>query len=99
MWIPTVKFEPVPYVNPITGETITVYNLVDAGDGTRFITTRQDLFRRYHGFEIYGSKRLSDKSYLAGSIVFSAIKGNVDNDFDEEEGIVIRFGFAECSNQ
>jgi hypothetical protein len=83
----TSQFEPVPYVNPITGETITVYNLVDSGDGTKFITNPPGLFRRYHGFEIYGSKRLSDKLYLAGSIVFSAINGNVDNDEEEGDGI------------
>jgi hypothetical protein len=77
---PTRQFEPAPYVNPITGETITVYNQVDPGDGTIFITNAPTLFRRYHGFEMYGSKRLSDKLYLAGSIVFSRIKGNVDND-------------------
>jgi outer membrane receptor protein involved in Fe transport len=77
---PTRQFEPAPYVNPITGETITVYNQVDPGDGTIFITNAPTLFRRYHGFEMYGSKRFSDKLYLAGSIVFSRIKGNVDND-------------------
>jgi outer membrane receptor protein involved in Fe transport len=83
----TSQFEPVPYVNPITGKTITVYNRVDPGDGTKFITNKSILFRRYHGFEIYGSKRLSDKFYLAGSIVFSAVKGNVDNDRVEGNGL------------
>ncbi|HSE41971.1 MAG TPA: TonB-dependent receptor [Acidobacteriota bacterium] len=82
----TSEFEPVPYLNPITGETITVYNLVDPGDGTLLIANAPILFRRYHGFEIYGSKRLSNKLYLAGSIVFSRIKGNADNDGVEGTG-------------
>lgn len=80
---PTSQYEPVPFVNVLTGETITVYKLIDPGDGSRFITNPQGLFRRYHGFEIYGSKKISEKFFLAGSIVFSRIRGNADNDLLE----------------
>ena len=84
---PTSQYEPVPFLNVFTGETITVYKRIHAGDGSRLITNPEDLYRQYHGFEISGSKRFSDKFYIAGSIVFSRIRGNADNDTDEGFGV------------
>ena len=69
------EYEPVPFVNPITGETITVYNLVREVLG-KVLINPPGLYRRYDGFEIFGNKQFTNKLSLSGSLVFSKLSGN-----------------------
>ena len=69
------EYEPVPFVNPLTGETISVFRLV--GDEVKLLLTNpEDLYRNYHGLQITGAKYISKDFYVSGSIVFSTTNGN-----------------------
>ncbi len=72
-------YEPVPFLNPVTGETITVFNRLNPEETGFFITNPSGLFRRYHGVEVYGNKRFSNGLALNASFVVSKVEGNVDN--------------------
>jgi hypothetical protein len=69
------EYEPVPFVNPITGETITVYSLV-GNEVKLLLTNPDDLYRRYNGFQITAAKQVTEKFYLSGSLVLSKLIGN-----------------------
>ncbi len=73
------QFEEVPFVNPITGETISVFNRLDEGETEFLITNAPGLFRRYDGFEVTANKRFSKNLFLSGSILIFKAKGNIDN--------------------
>ena len=75
----TAVWDPLPYINPITGEPMTIYSLVDPGDGSRFITNPDGLFRTYRAFELFVNGRLSQNFQLSGSVVYSETRGNAPN--------------------
>lgn len=68
-------YVPVPFVNPLTGETITVFNRVDP-NLTKVFTNPAGLFREYNGIEVFASKQISTKISLSGSLVYSRLTGN-----------------------
>lgn len=73
-------YQEVPFVNPLTGQTITVFNRLNTDAGTSFFITNVDaLFRNYHGIEIVGGTRFGRKFSLNGSVVWSRARGNVGN--------------------
>lgn len=71
-------YEEVPFVNPITGQTMTLFNELVAPT-TLFITNPDGLFRKYDAIEVYGGKRFSKKLTLNGSVVWSRTRGNTSN--------------------
>lgn len=95
----TTQYEPVSFVNPVTGETITVFNLVENpfGNNTVTVLTNPDgLFRRYHGVEIIANGRLFKSLSLSGSFVYSKVEGNVSNTFNDA---LVFSGFLDDPNQ
>jgi hypothetical protein len=79
-------YEPFLYLNPVTGQNITLYKPVDISDLRSLITNPSGLFRRYDGFEIYANGRVSRKLSLSGSFLYSRIKGNTPNIPDAVKG-------------
>jgi Carboxypeptidase regulatory-like domain/TonB dependent receptor-like, beta-barrel len=69
------QYEPVPFVNPLTGETITVYNLVGE-KGPKILTNPPGLYRQYNGLEFFANKQFSRNVSLSGSLVLSKLTGN-----------------------
>ncbi len=69
------EYEPVPFVNPISGETITVYNLTKS-EFEKIFTNPEGIYRQYHGFELFTNKRFGNKLSLSASVVFSRLTGN-----------------------
>lgn len=78
-------FEPIPFVNPLTGETITIYNQLNYPQPL-LITNVNQLYRRYNGLEITAAKRFSSKFTMNGSLVFSRTKSNISNTDDTSDG-------------
>lgn len=72
-------YEPVPFLNPLTNEKITVFNRLNPGQFSLLITNPDGLFRQYHGVEIYGNKRFSNQLSLSASLVISKVEGNANN--------------------
>lgn len=68
------SYTPVPYVNPLTGETITVFSRI--GRPSYFLTNPPELYRQYDGLEFYVSKQLPNRVSVSGSFVYSNMKGN-----------------------
>jgi hypothetical protein len=68
-------WEPVPFMNPLSGETMTVYRFVSEGEPPIF-TNPPGLYRRYDGVELFANKHFANKLYLSGSFVFSKLTGN-----------------------
>jgi outer membrane receptor protein involved in Fe transport len=73
------QYEPVIVTNPLTGEPLTVFNRSNPGSEEFFIKNPAGLFRQYHGLQITGNKRFSDKFSLTGSFVIQKATGNVNN--------------------
>lgn len=73
------EFEPLPFVNPITGETITVYNRLNP-DPVFFFTNPAGLKRRYNGIQFTASKYLFKNLSVMGSFVYSRLTGNAPGD-------------------
>jgi hypothetical protein len=70
-------------VNPLTGETITVFNRVDPfEDVILLVTNPEGLFRTYDGLEVIANGRFFDNLSLSGSFVYSRVKGNISNTFN-----------------
>jgi hypothetical protein len=69
------QFEPMPFLNPLTGQTITVYNLVSP-DLTLFYTNPSGLHREYNALEVFANKQIARKLSVSGSFVFSRLTGN-----------------------
>ncbi len=72
------EFDPVSFINPITGEPITVY-LVKDPDAGHVVTNPPGLYRRYHGVEIFASKQFSSGFSFTGSLVYSDLEGNAQS--------------------
>lgn len=68
-------WEPVAFVNPLSGKTITVYRFVSSG-GSAILTNPPGLYRRYDGVELFANKSFTNKLYLSGSLVYSKLQGN-----------------------
>lgn len=68
-------YEELPFINPLTGETITVYNRI--GTNPAFLVKNvPELFRRYQGIQFTASKYLFRNLSVQGSIVYSRSTGN-----------------------
>jgi hypothetical protein len=68
-------WEPVPFLNPLTQETITVFRFISEGDPP-VLTNPPGLYRRYDGVELFVNKQFAGKLYLSGSFVYSKLTGN-----------------------
>jgi outer membrane receptor protein involved in Fe transport len=80
----TTRYQPAPFVNPITGETITVFERIDTfGDVKTVLTNPSGLFRRYNGLEIEANARFFTRLSMTGSFVYSRVKGNISNTFND----------------
>ena len=76
----TGQYEPVPFFNPITGQTITAFQQTNPDDPQILLITNPDfLFRHYDAVEVYAGKRFSNKLTLNGSVVWSQTRGNTSN--------------------
>ena len=85
-------YEPVPFVNPVTGEAMTLFNRTNPDVPNSFFITNPDgLFRNYHAVEVYGGKRFSKDFTLNGSVVWSRSRGNTDNSFGGADGFTLLF--------
>jgi TonB-dependent receptor-like protein len=74
------EYVPVPFVNPLTGELITVFN--NQGHDTTapsLLTNPDGLFRKYDALEISASRRFTNNLSLSGSVVYCRTTGNVPN--------------------
>lgn len=71
------RYEDVPFVDPVTGETILVKNQInDPVTDNHFLITNPDFFyERYHGFMISVKKRMSKKWRMDGSVTLSRTSG------------------------
>ena len=72
-------YEPVPFVNPVTGEMITVYSRPENNVRYRLLTNPEGLYRRYDGLEVYLNRRFLNQLALSASFVYSKTRGNVPN--------------------
>jgi hypothetical protein len=65
----TSTWEPVPFQDPVTGNTITVFNQVfDPVNGPLFsVVNAAELDQDFRGFEVIATKRLSNRWQLLGS--------------------------------
>jgi hypothetical protein len=69
----TSTWEPVPFQDPVTGNTITVFNQVfDPVNGPLFsVENSAQLDQDFRGFEVIATKRLSNRWQLLGSYAVS----------------------------
>lgn len=72
-------FEPLPFVNPLTGQTITIYRRIEP-DITFLLGNPGDLFRRYDGLEFYVNKQFPHHLSVSASFVYSRMSGNSPGD-------------------
>jgi hypothetical protein len=85
-------YEPIPFVNPVTGQTITIYNQVNSDVGPqRLITNVDSLYRRYHAVEFTANKRFSPTFSMNGSVVWSRNRSNVSNTYGGSDGFTDLF--------
>jgi hypothetical protein len=83
----TGEFAPFDFINPLTGEHMTLFNQTNPDVPRSLFVTNQDrLFRNYHGVEIYGGKRFSNKFSMTGSLVLSRARSNLGNTDSESNG-------------
>lgn len=88
----TGVYAPIPFVNPVTGETITIFNRLNPDTPESLLITNHDeLYRRYHAVEVIAAKRVSRKLSLNGSVVWSRDKTNVSNTFGGSDGFTDLF--------
>jgi hypothetical protein len=88
-------FEPVPYTNPLTGETMTVYNQTNVGTQPHYLITNPkagrdigaadpnivmvDPSRKYTGLQFTFNKRFSDRWQMSASYTYSKEQGSYSN--------------------
>ena len=85
-------YEEVPFVNPLTGEPMTLFNRLNPETpDSLFVTNPDGLFRNYHAVEIYGGKRFGNDFSLNGSVVWSRSRGNTGNSDTEADGFTNLF--------
>jgi len=71
------QYEQVPFVDPVTGQIIQVFNQTNDPvlDNFFFITNPSFFFTRYKGFVLSVTKRMTNKWQLAASITISKVDG------------------------
>lgn len=71
------RYEQVPFTDPVTGQTILVYNQINdpTTDNLFFVSNPSFFYSRYNGFIATVNRRMSNKFMLNGSITVSKIKG------------------------
>jgi hypothetical protein len=74
-------YEPVPFVNPVTGELISVYKLLTS-ERNLLWTNPEGLFRKYDGIEVYLNRRFRNDLTLSASFVYSKTRGNIPNVYE-----------------
>ncbi len=88
-------FEPVSYVNPNTGETMTVYNQTNVGTQPHYLITNPkvgkdigaaypgivmvDPSRKYVGLQFTFNKRFADRWQMSASYTYSKEEGSYSN--------------------
>jgi len=88
-------FEPVDYTNPVTGETMTVYNQTNVGTQPHYLITNPkvgrdigaadpnvvmvDPSRQYTGIQFTFNKRFSNKWQMSASYTYSKEQGSYSN--------------------
>ncbi len=88
-------FEPVPYTNPVTGETMTVYNQTNVGTTPHYLITNPkvgkdigaadpnivmvDPSRKYSGIQFTLNKRFADGWQMSASYTYSKEEGSYSN--------------------
>jgi hypothetical protein len=88
-------FEPTPYTNPLTGETMTVYNQTNVGTQPHYLITNPkvgrdigaadpnivmvDPSRKYTGLQFTLNKRFADKWQMSASYTYSKEQGSYSN--------------------
>jgi hypothetical protein len=88
-------FEPVPYTNPVTGETITVYNQTNVGTTPHYLITNPkvgkdigaadpnivmvDPSRKYRAIQFTLNKRFADRWQMSASYTYSKEEGSYSN--------------------
>ncbi len=88
-------FEPVSYVNPNTGETMTVYNQTNPGTQPHYLITNPkvgkdigaaypdivmiDPSRKYVGLQLTFNKRYADRWQMSASYTYSKEEGSYSN--------------------
>lgn len=88
----TGVFAPIPYVNPLTGQPMVVYNQLNPDVPTELLITNiDDLYRHYDAIEVYGGKRFSPQLSLNGSFVWSRNKSNISNSDGGSDGFTTLF--------
>ncbi len=77
-------YEPVAFVNPVTGEVITVYSRLPTEEGYTLryslLTNPEGLYKRYDGLEFYLNRRFMNQLALSASFVYSKARGNIPNE-------------------
>jgi hypothetical protein len=69
-------YEQIPFVDPVNGQTITVFNqLNDSSENLYFITNPDFFYENYNGFIISLNKRLTTNWMMNGSLTISKTKG------------------------
>lgn len=69
-------YDEVPFVDPVTGNTITVFNQTNDSSENLFLITNPDFFyENYRGLMITVNKRLTTKWMMNGSLTISRSKG------------------------
>jgi outer membrane receptor protein involved in Fe transport len=85
-------YEEIPFINPVTGESMTLFNRLNPEvPDSLFITNPDGLFRNYHAIEVYGGKRFGNDFILNGSVVWSRSRGNTGNSDTEADGFTNLF--------
>lgn len=85
-------YAPMALFDPVTNQTITIFNRLNPDTPESFFITNQDsLYRRYHAVEVMASKRLSRKFALNGSVVWSRNKSNAGNTDGGSDGFTTSF--------
>jgi hypothetical protein len=88
-------YEPVAYTNPVTGETMTVYNQTNAGTTPHYLITNPkvgrdigaadpnivmiDPSRKYTGIQFTFNKRFADRWQMSASYTYSKEEGSYSN--------------------
>jgi outer membrane receptor protein involved in Fe transport len=72
-------YEPVPFVNPVTGETLTVYSRLNE-ERRLLLTNPEGLYKRYDALEVSLDRRFKNQLALSASFVYSKVRGNIPNE-------------------
>ena len=91
----TATFEPMSYVNPLTGETMTVYNRTNVGAQPQYLITNPEVgkdigaaypgivmvnpSRKYAGIQFTINKRFADRWQMSASYTYSKEEGSYSN--------------------